>query len=100
MFSARLDRLTELTRSRAETARPASGSLNISVKSDHEPEEGGPSGTVKAMPQPPAYAPKRVDELLKESENLRMGGDDWERFWFLDKPSHLTPFHTHSDLGP
>ena len=52
------------------------------------------------LPHYAAYGPKRVEELLVDSENLRMAGDDWERFWFLDQPSHLTPFRTHGGLGP
>ena len=54
------------------------------------------------VPLPPyaAYGPKRGEELLVDSENLRLAGDDWERFWFLDQPSHLTPFRTHGGLGP
>jgi hypothetical protein len=52
------------------------------------------------LPHYAAYGPKRVEELLVDSENLRLIGDDWERFWFLDQPSHLTPFRTHGGLGP
>jgi hypothetical protein len=52
------------------------------------------------LPHYAAFGPKRVEELLVDSENLRMAGDDWERFWFLDQPSHLTPFRTHGGLGP
>lgn len=52
------------------------------------------------LPHYAAYQPKRVEELLVDSENLRLAGDDWERFWFLDQPSHLTPFRTHGGLGP
>ena len=52
------------------------------------------------LPHYAAYRPKRVEELLVDSENLRLAGDDWERFWFLDQPSHLTPFRTHGGLGP
>jgi hypothetical protein len=52
------------------------------------------------LPHYAAYPPKRVEELLTDSENLRMAGDDWERFWFLDQPSHLTPYRTHGGLGP
>lgn len=47
-----------------------------------------------------AYPPRRVEELLVDSENLRQIGDEWERFWFLDQPSHMTPFRTHGGLGP
>ena len=52
------------------------------------------------LPHYAAWKPKRVDELLVDSENLRQAGDDWERFWLLDQPSHLTPFRTHGGLGP
>jgi hypothetical protein len=52
------------------------------------------------LPHYAAFRPKRVEELLVDSENLRMAGDDWERFWLLDQPSHLTPFRTHGGLGP
>ncbi|HEU5115967.1 MAG TPA: hypothetical protein VFT74_04755 [Isosphaeraceae bacterium] len=52
------------------------------------------------LPHYAAFAPKRVEELLVDSENMRQIGDEWERFWFLDQPSHLTPFRTHGGLGP
>jgi hypothetical protein len=52
------------------------------------------------LPHYAAYPPKRVEELLVDSENMRQLGDEWERFWFLDQPSHLTPFRTHGGLGP
>ena len=52
------------------------------------------------LPHYAAFRPKRVEELLVDSENLRMAGDEWERFWFLDQPSHMTPFRTHGGLGP
>jgi hypothetical protein len=52
------------------------------------------------LPHYAAYKPKRVEELLVDSENLRQAGDDWERAWLLDQPSHMTPFRTHGGLGP
>jgi hypothetical protein len=52
------------------------------------------------LPHYAAYKPRRVEELLVDSENLRQAGDDWERFWLLDTPSHLTPFRTNGALGP
>jgi hypothetical protein len=52
------------------------------------------------LPHYAAFQPKRVHELLVDSENLRQAGDDWERFWLLDQPSHMTPFRTHGGLGP
>ena len=52
------------------------------------------------LPRYAAFQPRRVTELLVDSENMRMIGDEWERFWFLDQPSHLTPFRTDGGLGP
>ena len=52
------------------------------------------------LPHYAAYPPRRVEELLVDSENLRQAGDEWERFWFLDQPSHMTPWRTHGGLGP
>jgi hypothetical protein len=52
------------------------------------------------LPHYAAYRPRRVQELLVDSENLRQAGDDWERFWLLDQPSHLTPYRTHGGVGP
>jgi hypothetical protein len=52
------------------------------------------------LPRYAAFQPKRVSELLVDSENMRQIGDEWERFWFLDQPSHMTPFRTHGGLGP
>lgn len=52
------------------------------------------------LPHYAAWRPKRAEELLVDSENMRQLGDEWERFWFLDQPSHMTPFRTHGGLGP
>jgi hypothetical protein len=41
---------------------------------------------------------RRVQQLLFTSEDLRMIIDEWERFWFLDSPSHLTPLRTHGGI--
>jgi hypothetical protein len=41
---------------------------------------------------------RRVQELLNQSEDLRMIEDEWERFWFTDQPSHLTPYRTHGGV--
>ena len=41
----------------------------------------------------PAYSGdpnRRVQQLIFTSEGLRMLNDEWERFWFLDSPSHMT----------
>ena len=52
------------------------------------------------LPHYAAYKPRRVEELLVDSENLRQAGDEWERFWLLDQPSHMTPFRTHGGVVP
>lgn len=41
---------------------------------------------------------RRTRQLIFTSENLRLLLDEWERIWFLDMPSHLTPFRTHGGL--
>ena len=41
---------------------------------------------------------RRTKQLLVTSENLRQLLDDWERFWLLDQPSHLTPMRTHGGI--
>src|SRR5262249_51355930 len=33
----------------------------------------------------------RILQLLDQSEDLRMIENDWERIWFVEQPSHLTP---------
>jgi hypothetical protein len=40
----------------------------------------------------------RTRELLLTSEDLRMILDEWERIWFLNQPSHLTPYLTHGGM--
>jgi hypothetical protein len=34
---------------------------------------------------------RRVHELMVQSEDLRQIQNEWERIWFVDQPSHLTP---------
>ena len=41
---------------------------------------------------------RRVQQLLYTSEDLRNLVAEWERFWFLDQPSHLTPLRTHGGI--
>ena len=41
---------------------------------------------------------RRVQQMLYESENLRAMVDTWERFWFTEQPSHLTPVRTHGGI--
>jgi hypothetical protein len=60
----------------------------------------GPGCAPVPLPHYAAQPQRRVEQLLVDSENLRQAGDEWNRFWFLDQPSHLTPFRTHGGLGP
>ena len=41
---------------------------------------------------------RRTRQLIFNSEDLRAVLDEWERFWFMDMPSHLTPFRVHGGL--
>jgi hypothetical protein len=34
---------------------------------------------------------ERIRELINQSEDLRSISYEWERIWFTDHPSHLTP---------
>jgi hypothetical protein len=41
---------------------------------------------------------KRTQQLMYTSENLRMMQEEWERFWHVDQPSHLSPIRTHGGI--
>lgn len=41
---------------------------------------------------------RRAQQLIYSSENLRLLLDEWERIWFLDQPSHLTPHSVHGGI--
>lgn len=43
---------------------------------------------------------RRTHELLVISENLRVIQDEWERIWFDDEPSHLTPIRVDGGIVP
>jgi hypothetical protein len=40
----------------------------------------------------------RTQELIFTSENLRLFLEDWQRIWFQDQPSHLSPYRTHGGI--
>ncbi len=49
----------------------------------------------------PAYSAipqRRAEQLIYTSENLRTLVQEWERFWFLDQPDHMTPFRVHGGV--
>ncbi len=41
---------------------------------------------------------RRARQLLVVSEGLRQIEDEWERIWFLNQPSHLTPYRVHGGI--
>jgi len=41
---------------------------------------------------------RRARQLIYTSEDLRAITDEWERIWFLDQPSHMTPYRTHGGI--
>jgi hypothetical protein len=41
---------------------------------------------------------RRMHELLNNSEDLRQIEYEWERIWFNDEPSHLTPERVHGGI--
>ena len=41
---------------------------------------------------------RRVQQLMYTSEDLRSVVEEWERFWHLDQPSHMTPIRTHGGI--
>jgi hypothetical protein len=43
---------------------------------------------------------RRTNELLNQSENLRQAEDEWERVWFLDQPSLMTPDRVSGAVAP
>ena len=40
----------------------------------------------------------RMVELLNQSEDLRQISYEWERIWFVDEPSHMTPERVHGGI--
>jgi hypothetical protein len=42
---------------------------------------------------------RRMMELMNQSEDLRQIEYEWERIWFVDQPSHMTPERVHGGVG-
>jgi hypothetical protein len=40
----------------------------------------------------------RTRQLIYTSEDLRAAREEWERFWFLDQPDHMTVLRTHGGI--
>jgi hypothetical protein len=43
---------------------------------------------------------RRMVELINQSEDLRQIELEWERIWFNDHPSHLTPERVDGAIQP
>ena len=41
---------------------------------------------------------RRTQQLIYTSENFRALRDEWQRFWFLDQPDHMTPQRIHGGI--
>jgi hypothetical protein len=41
---------------------------------------------------------RRINQLINQSEDLRQIELEWERIWFVDQPSHMTPERTHGGI--
>jgi hypothetical protein len=41
---------------------------------------------------------RRMMELISNSEDLRQIEYEWERIWFTDEPSHMTPERVHGGI--
>ena len=49
----------------------------------------------------PAYSgdpQRRTQQEIYSSEDLRNVENEWERWWMIDKPSHLTPDRLHGGI--
>jgi hypothetical protein len=40
----------------------------------------------------------RIQQLVNVSEGLRLIPDEWQRFWFLDQPNHMTIYRVHGGI--
>jgi len=40
----------------------------------------------------------RMQELIYNSEDLRQIEYEWQRIWFVDEPSHMTPERVHGGI--
>ncbi|RMF45352.1 MAG: hypothetical protein D6753_00360 [Planctomycetota bacterium] len=51
-----------------------------------------------ALPIYSADPTRRAEQLVYTSENLRLLLQEWERFWMVDQPDHMTPFRVHGGV--
>ena len=63
------------------------------------PDKKKGKGKKKTQPQTYSADPNaRIQELLNNSEDQRKLSEGWQRFWFNDQPSHLTPERFHGGI--
>ena len=51
-----------------------------------------------AIPIYSAIPERRAEQLVYTSENLRLLLQEWERFWMVDQPDHMTPDRVHGGV--
>ena len=51
-----------------------------------------------AIPIYSANPERRAEQLVYTSENLRLLLQEWERFWMVDQPDHMTPYRVHGGV--
>ena len=56
------------------------------------------SATGCAIPIYSAIPERRAEQLVYTSENLRLLLQEWERFWMVDQPDHMTPYRVHGGV--
>lgn len=50
------------------------------------------------LPMYSALPERRAEQLVYTSENLRLLLQEWERFWMIDQPDHMTPYRVHGGV--
>lgn len=50
------------------------------------------------LPMYSAIPERRAEQLVYTSENLRLLLQEWERFWMVDQPDHMTPYRVHGGV--
>jgi hypothetical protein len=56
------------------------------------------TGVGCALPMYSAIPERRAEQLVYTSENLRLLLQEWERFWMVDQPDHMTPYRVHGGV--
>jgi hypothetical protein len=59
---------------------------------------GSLASTGCILPMYSALPQRRAEQLVYTSENLRLLIQEWERFWMIDQPDHMTPYRVHGGV--